>query len=391
MTSLVSVIMPAYNAEAYITQAIESILAQTYHQWELVVINDGSTDNTQNIVSSFTDHRIRSINQENHGLGEARNTGICAAKGEFIALLDADDTWKPSYIDKMTALLNSHPSAAAVYSGFQYINSLGNLIGKPNLKIVAPDVFHNTLIFEGNWLVPSAVVFRKQLVEEVGLFDGSLLGVEDADFWIRLSAQHMFVGLPAALVNYRIHNENMSKDPGHMMTGGRRLAEKRHGPPSGDVSLWPETKRRAYTLLYRYGVGAYLSAGDVSQSVDYFLRVLEIAPDKVLDMAFWRMIVRAHLSVEYRNDPTAPPIWDLAQRDIENLLYEIEHRCTQQKIQRSKMRGSALLALADEAAHASEPNRSVGGLMNIALRYPHMLLTRRYYGTLIRSFFPCRR
>jgi glycosyltransferase involved in cell wall biosynthesis len=385
MCQLVTVVIPAYNAEVFIAQTIKSVIVQTYPHWELIVVDDGSTDNTANIVSSFNDSRIRYIYQENRGLGEARNTGIHAAQSEIIAFLDADDVWDLKFLEKMVGLLNQHPQAAAVYCGFQYINSQGQSVGNPRLQVVPLDIFHKTLIHKGNWLVPCAVVLRKKLVEEVGLFDGELWGVEDTDMWIRLSARYPFVGLSEILVKYRVHNENMSKDPKHMITGAHRLAEKRHGPPTGDVLLWPEIKRFAYAKLYRHATRSYLAAGNISQSAAYFQQLFEIAPDMALSMAVWRMLVRVHLPVEYRDDPTAPLNWEMAQSDIENLLAELERRATHLEKQMPRIKGSAFLALADEAARAGELKRAYRQLWYIALHYPRTLFSRPYWGTLIRS------
>ncbi|MBN1217553.1 MAG: glycosyltransferase [Anaerolineae bacterium] len=385
MNQLVTIVTPAYNAEVYIAQTIESVITQTYPHWEMIIVNDGSTDNTANIISQFKDPRLRYIYQENRGLGEARNTGICVARGEILAFLDADDLWDSKFLEKMVGLLNHHPEAVAGYCGFQYINSQGRPVGNPSLQVAPPKIFHKTLIHEGNWLVPCAVVLRKWSVEEIGLFDGSLWGVEDTDMWIRLSACHTFVGLSEILVRYRIHDRNMSRDPEHMMTGSHRLVEKRHGPPTGDVLSWPETKRLAYADLYCYGTWSYLAAGNISQSAAYFQQFFEIAPNMALGMAVWRMLARVHLPVEYRNDPTAPLNWEAAQRDIENLLDELDRRVVHLGKQMPRIKGSAFLALADEAARAGELKRANSWLWHIAISYPRLLFSRPYWGTLIRS------
>jgi glycosyltransferase involved in cell wall biosynthesis len=385
MSHLVTIVVPAYNAESFIAQTIKSVIAQTYPHWELIVVDDGSTDSTADIVSSFNNPGIRYIYQENRGLGEARNTGIRLAQSEIVTFLDADDLWNSKFLEKMVGLLNHHPQAAAVYCGFQYINSQGQPVGNPSLKVVPPESFHATLIHRGNWLVPCAVVLRKGLVKKVGLFDGSLWGVEDTDMWIRLSARHTFVGLSEILVRYRIHGGNMSRDPEHMITGASRLTEKRYGPPTGDVLSWPETKRVAYANLYRRGARSYLAVGNISRSATYFQQFFEIAPNMALGMATWRMLARVHLPVECRNDPTVPLNWGVAQRDIENLLDELRRRGTHLEKQISKIKGSAFLALADEAARAGELKRASRWLWYIAIQCPHLLFSRPYWGTLVRG------
>jgi glycosyltransferase involved in cell wall biosynthesis len=386
---LVSIIMPAFNAEAYIGQAIESILAQTYQQWELVVINDGSTDNTQHIVSSFTDHRIRSIYQENRGLAGARNTGIRAAQSNTIALLDSDDLWMPEFLKKMKPLLDQHLEAAAVYCGFRYINEIGEEIDSfPSIEVVEPELFHKKLIFEGNFLIPSAVLFRKKLAEDVGLFDESLQAVEDADLWIRLSVVRPFIGLPEALVKYRQHDSNMSKDPERMVAADYRLREKMFGPPEGDPSTWPEMKLHGYAQLFRSGTSRYLAYGNVEKSAHYFQQLVEVSPKLALDMGVWRGLARVHQPNEYQFDPDTQLDWKLAQKDVMSLLGELAKRSTtsvplQKRL--PKIKASAFLALADEAARASNLSWMLVWLSRALASSLSILLWRPYWGTLSRG------
>ncbi len=113
----VSVIIPCYNHAHYLSYALESVLAQTYNDWEAIVVDDGSTDNTAEVTAQFNDPRIRYIYQNNQGLSSARNTGIYASLAGAIALLDADDVWEADYLEKMLPTLESNPEAAAVYCG----------------------------------------------------------------------------------------------------------------------------------------------------------------------------------------------------------------------------------------------------------------------------------
>jgi len=385
---IVSVMMPAYNAEIYIAQAIESVLAQSYMQWELVIVNDGSTDNTAEIVKEFDDPRIIYIYQENLGLSAARNTGIRNSRTEIIALLDSDDLWEPEFLEIMLGLIERHPDAAAVYCGFQYIDAQGQDIGIPSCKVIPPETVYETFICEGNWLAPCAVVFRRRLAQEVGLFDESLMAVEDADLWIRLSALHHFIGLPKVLVKYRRHDSNMSKDPHRMVTAKYQCTEKMFGPPVGDISSCSELKRCAYEKVFQYGARGYLASGIVEKSADNFQQLLKISPNSALSMGVWRGLVRAHLPDERRNNPAAYPDWELAERDIFRLLHELSIRANGsvalQKLS-SRLKGSAYLALAEEANQANELRRSFEWLWRSAKSCPNILFSRPYWGTVVRS------
>ena len=120
-SSLVSFIVPNYNHARYVRLAIDSALAQTYPHFEIIVVDDGSTDDSRAVLSEYGD-RIRTIFQANTGLSGARNTGVAAARGDFIALLDADDTIAPTYLERMLGALALHPEADAVYCGFQFVD-----------------------------------------------------------------------------------------------------------------------------------------------------------------------------------------------------------------------------------------------------------------------------
>jgi glycosyltransferase involved in cell wall biosynthesis len=388
MRPVVSIVIPCYNQAHYLSDALHSVLGQTFTDWDVIIVNDGSTDNTAEIVSQFTDPRIRYIYQENQGLGGARNSGIQAAQGEMIALLDSDDVWEPKYLEEMLDRLNGYSEAAAVYCGIQHINSRGQPLGKPSVKNVRPEAFHQTIIYEGNWLIPGAVIFRKKLADEVGLFDESLLGVEDTDLWLRLSDRHVFVGLPKALVRYRLHDTNMSKDPQHMVTGHRRLVEKRYGPPEGDVLAWSEPKKHAYARLAHIATWRYLAYGDIQKSAHYFQKLVEISPRAAMGMRLWRDLARIQLPVEQRNDPSAQIDLALAQRDISGLLGELALRAsysTAVKEWYSRIRGSALLALAEEAVRANNLRGAYRWLWQAAVSCPRLLLARPYWGTISRS------
>ena len=383
----VSVIIPAYNQAQFLADAIQSVLGQTYRDFEIIVVDDGSQDNTRQVVAQFG-NQVRYFWQENKGLSAARNTALRHAQAEIIALLDSDDMWKPEFLEKMVIHLNCHPQAAAVYCGLEYVDSHGTLVGKPSLAVVPPAKVHETLIREGNWLVPCAVIFRRRLAEQVGLFDESIGPVADTDLWIKLSAHHLFVGLPEVLVQYRRHANNMTKDPKCMIDASRQQTEKMFGLPKGNSFQWSRLKRCAYIKLYRSGIIQYLAYGDVEESIRYFLRLIELFPNTVLTMGFWRGIARVHIPQEYQNDPLIRLDWTQVQRDVFGLLDALSTRfdtssCLTKLYPRIK--ASAFLALADEAARATELRKTWRWLWRVARDCPPMVVSRPYWGTLIRS------
>jgi len=385
----VSVIIPAYNASAYLGQAIESVLAQTYQNFEIIVVDDGSTDETPQIIERFG-KAVQSIHQSNQGLSGARNTGIRNSNTEIIALLDADDLWEPEFLESMMDLLQKNPHAAGVYSGFQYIDATGRILGKPSLKVVHPDDFYQSLLTGGNWLVPSAVVLRKSHVYEVGLFDEEIGPVADTDLWEKLSRTGLLMGIPKALVQYRRHGSNMSNDPERMVTAAYRLTEKKFGPADGDLSSWPKKKVVAYSHHYKSASVRYLSAGNIKKSADYLRKLAAVSLDHLFSMDVWRALARAHVPDEYQFDSSFELKWNKVQGDVEGVLKELD----QEKIKPSgirdeyaRIKASAYLALADEAGRAGKMRQAYKWLRVASGSYSRLWLARPFWGTVARSLY----
>jgi glycosyltransferase involved in cell wall biosynthesis len=216
--ALVSVVVPSYNASRYISETLESVLSQTYRNFEVIVIDDGSKDNTSDIVADYArrDSRIRQVNQPNAGVGAARNRGIAEASGAFIAPLDADDVWYPQKLEKQVASLERKGEDwGFTYCWSKSINERGE--AKPlSHWPIGGDVFH-ALIYRniiGNASVP---LFRTSAVREVGGYrtraeQGGVQGCEDWDITLRVAAKYLVAEVPDYLVGYRQIPSTMSAD-----------------------------------------------------------------------------------------------------------------------------------------------------------------------------------
>jgi glycosyltransferase involved in cell wall biosynthesis len=387
MSPQVSVLVPSFNHAHYLTHALQSVIAQTYSDWEAIVIDDGSTDDTQQVTAQFDDPRIRYIYQDNQGLSAARNTGIRAAASEIIALLDADDVWKNDYLETMLESLEKTPEAVAVYSGFQYIDEKGNEVGVPSLKVVPPCEFDEYFAANGNWLVPSGVVFRKVVAQNAGCFDESLRAVEDAYLWSKMSHRGLFVGVPRPLVGYRRHASNMSSDPQRMVSSNYQILERYHGPPQGDLSTWSERKIYVYTKYFRSAATRYLAYGDLQMSAYFFLRMQEITPQAGAEIGTWRSLARVHLPIEIRDAPGTIE-WDLAERDILGLLAELAKMRSDSVIldkRYAAIAGTAFLSLADEAFRDGKYRLGLRWMWSAGKNHIGLVFKRPYWGTLIRS------
>ena len=198
----ISVIIPAYNAERTILETIASVQQQTFLDFELIVIDDGSTDQTLKLVHSFADERIKTFSYKNAGVSVARNRGIAHATGEFIAFLDADDLWTPDKLELQLATLQQRPEAGVVYSWTCNLDEEGGAFHPGESVFFEGDVYANLLVI--NFLANgSNPLIRRQAIESVGEFDPTLTYGEDWEFYLRLAARWSFVVVSKPQILYR--------------------------------------------------------------------------------------------------------------------------------------------------------------------------------------------
>lgn len=211
---LVSIIVPAYNAEKYIAETIDSVIAQTYSNWELIIVNDGSTDNTLRVIENYLnkDKRISFITKHNTGVSDTRNTGITKAKGEFIAFLDADDVWLPNNLEKKTDCLIKNTDIDFVFSNmFQADKDLQNRTFAPEGKDT--NILEDLLLWNGE-VIPgpsSNLLVRKKCLDTGIRFDKRLTTIADQNFTVQLAAKFSGKLLKENLWVYRVLPGSMSK------------------------------------------------------------------------------------------------------------------------------------------------------------------------------------
>lgn len=201
-TPRVAVVIPVYNGEQTIAAAIESALAQTFHDIEIIVVDDGSTDATASILDRFSS-RITIVKQSNLGFCGARNAGIARSRGEYIALLDADDTWTPDKLQKSIAMLDASPQAVLVYTGVVNQDTAGRDLGTSPIDASTAHAPTLDEMLNRLWpIMPSTVVMRRDAYEKCGRFIEGFS--EDLDFWIRIREQGEFRYLPEKLTRFTV-------------------------------------------------------------------------------------------------------------------------------------------------------------------------------------------
>ena len=211
---LVSVIMPTYNHARFIGEAIDSVLNQTYKNLELIIIDNYSEDNTEKIVSSYKDDRIKYLKFKNNGIiAASRNYGIKHSRGEYIAFLDSDDLWLPEKLEKQIKVFQISNETAMLYTRFKIIEGdiISNRIFPKNGKYKSGNIFK--ALYIRPFIACSSVMVKRNILDQVGLFDTDpdLVAIEDTDLWLRIALKDIIKctdNLPLFL--YRIHPQNIS-------------------------------------------------------------------------------------------------------------------------------------------------------------------------------------
>lgn len=213
----VSIIMPAYNASQFISESINSVINQTFTNWELIIIDDGSTDNTREIVQTFvvTDNRIKYLWQQNGKQSKARNYGISISKGNWIAFLDADDFWLPEKLDRQLRTLLDYKVDFAFSNGFCLDQETRLTTDYNSVNGIFSGFELYRIIYKHNYIPILSVIFRRSLINKIGLFDENLLvqGCEDWDYWLRMcKSDTKFLGMDERLFTYRVHKSSTSQN-----------------------------------------------------------------------------------------------------------------------------------------------------------------------------------
>jgi glycosyltransferase involved in cell wall biosynthesis len=263
----VDVIIPAFNAAKYLPKAIESVIAQTFEDWHIVLVDDGSTDDTAETVAPYRERlgtKMSYIRQENRGLPAARNAAIRASSAELLALLDADDIWLPCRLEESVKAMRERPEAGVAYGLITNIDTEGR-VGSTwpgNTREVegriAPQIYMRTVE-----LPCPTMTFRRRCVDEVGLFDETMRATEDRDLWLRIALKHEVAFIPKVLAYYRRSPDSMSANTDRMVQAQRRFIDKHYGAEgcgfrSRQVALARTYKQKADNLKNRGQAGAAL-------------------------------------------------------------------------------------------------------------------------------------
>ena len=253
-TPLVSVTICCYNSERYIAQTIRSVLEQTFKDFELIIVNDGSIDRTEEIVLGFNDLRIRYEYQENRGLAATRNRTIELARGKYVAFLDHDDLWIPDKLALQIPLMESREDVAVTFGNAAIIDANGNITAERinGIKIVDGNVFAE--LIKGDFINWQTVVMRRSVLEDLGGFRPYTI-VEDYDLLLRTALDHSFVNIDRVVAQYRWHASNASHNFMKVWLEELELKEYWLAPlPEPFTNLRPALRYNIARLHYMIGV-----------------------------------------------------------------------------------------------------------------------------------------
>jgi glycosyltransferase involved in cell wall biosynthesis len=299
---LVSIIIPAYNAAAYVVEAIDSVLAQDYPHKEIVVVNDGSKDNTLEILRGYGD-RIRIVDQANAGPPKARNAALAAVQGEFVAFLDADDIWLPGKLSAQVAHFQAHPDVGTVFTTWHVWPADADGVFRIPQVAKAPQVGVGVVPKNSGWmytrllmeceLLTTTVMMRASLIREIGGFDIELYNGDDYDFWLRASRVAKIDQLDCVGAYYRVVQGSVSRKArpvnDELVVIDKALGRWGLTSPHGESLDAAVMRQHREDLIIQFGY-AHLVLGDPRVALGNYLEVLKHRPWR---LGLWPAAIKA--------------------------------------------------------------------------------------------------
>lgn len=283
---VISVITPTYNRARFLPNAVASVLAQTHADLELIIVDDGSEDNTRNVLKPFlADKRVRYFHQENQGQSHARNLALKQATGDFIAFLDSDDVWAPDKLEKQLAVFRANPEVDIVHGDEAIINEQGSVISLQNMRRYSGRITRY-LLADNSVSITTALV-RRRCFDEMGGFDTSVGVADDYELWLRFSARYCYQYEPGIVASYRVMADQISSDKRRRYAANERIIQQ-FLARYGEV-LSPGERRWGLARFYCRKARYFASAGERGKAVGAIAGALRNAP---LDSVVWRALYR---------------------------------------------------------------------------------------------------
>lgn len=283
---LVSVVIPTYNRSGYVVEALDSVLRQTYPDYEVIVVDDGSTDGTHEALKPYRD-RIRYVRQENLGEGAARNLGVSHARGEYVAFLDSDDMWEPEFLAATMEAFKRFPEARMVTTNFKMINAEGETIAAKIGKRSPNSFFTTTSLLDEDWRTIGMPVAHRESLMSVGKFKEWKVGA-DMNMWLRFSLHFPIAHVPLCLQIHRCHKGSNAEDRTAFVEQDI-LSLKKFIEEHASLLLdknHPPCLRRMVTYVHRNGVYLHLCNGRLKEARACLWPAIRYAPFRPKNYAY---------------------------------------------------------------------------------------------------------
>jgi glycosyltransferase involved in cell wall biosynthesis len=282
----VSIVTPTYNRAGFIGEAVESVLAQTMPDWELLIVDDGSTDMTREVLAPYqADPRIHYLYQPNQGQSIARNNALEKARGNYVGFLDSDDLWCADKLERQLELFESHPDVNIVHGDESMIDDQGQEISRENMQRYSGQITLH-LLADNSVSITTALV-RRVCFDEMGGFQASHGVADDYDLWLRFSARYRFHYEPGIVAAYRVMPDQISSDKRRRFAANEKIIKDfldQYGS-----ALSPQEKRWGLARFYCRSARYFASIGERRKATREVLKALRNAP---FDSVVWRAIYR---------------------------------------------------------------------------------------------------
>ncbi|MEZ4714379.1 MAG: glycosyltransferase [Caldilineaceae bacterium] len=348
-----SIIVPAYNQAKYLGATIESVLIQEYDSFELLVVDDGSTDKTTRIAQSFVDHRLRCLYQRNAGLSAARNTGIARSTGRYLIFLDSDDFLEPSALLYHKQAFVRNPKLGVSVGGWRFVNQKGHALDDPK---AAPQKLDLASFLMGNPFPVNAAAVDRSWLSLVSHFDPSLRACEDWDFWLRLAALDCkMASFEQPVCAYRMHPGQMTRERERMHTARLLVLNKAFQTELAQVQ-GPKFRARCFAAIYAKTAARDYYVGDVENGKRNLERAIGLDPTLVEEggqtlmwlIAGWASSPYvedqlAYITNVYNNLPENALLWTHPKQAISRIAiqmaFEAFQQCDWPRVRAAVMRG----------------------------------------------------